>query len=52
MWNFQHRNGCRGHKSGVALYQKIDVTRNTVCLENFMLVSKTAQGWPYATRAA
>jgi len=35
-------------KSRVALYQKIDVTRSTICVENFILVSETAQGWYYA----
>ena len=29
-------------KSGEALYQKIDVTRSMICVENFMFVSKTA----------
>ena len=32
----------------VALYQKINVTRSTIYVENFILVSETAQGWYYA----
>ena len=38
-------------KAGVALcvYEKIGVTRSNVCVENFTLVSKSAQGWYYAT---
>ena len=32
-------------KGGVALYQKINVTRS---VENFILVSEIAQGWYYA----
>jgi len=36
-------------KSRVALYQKINVTRSTIYVENFILVSETAQGWYYAT---
>ena len=35
-------------KSRVALYRKLDVTSNTICVENFTLLSKTAQGWYYA----
>ena len=35
-------------KSRVALYQKTNVTRSTIYVENFMLVSETAQGWYYA----
>jgi len=36
-------------KSKVALYQKINVTRSTIYVENFILVSETGQGWYYAT---
>ena len=32
-------------KSRVELYQQINVTRSTIHVENFILVSKTAQGW-------
>ena len=32
----------------MVLYQKINVTRSTICVENFILVSQTVQGWHYA----
>ena len=30
------------------LYQNIDATKRIICVENFILVSKIAQGWYYA----
>jgi len=48
MLNFQHKNGCKGHQRLLALYQKINVTWSTIYVENFILVSETAQGWYYA----
>ena len=35
-------------KYGATLHQKIYVTRSTICVENFILVSLTAQGCYYA----
>ena len=35
-------------KSGVALYQKINITGSNIYVENFTLVSKVTQGWYYA----
>ena len=49
--NFQHKNGCKGHqRSNLEWYyiKKINFTRSTIYVENFILISQTAQGWLYA----
>ena len=51
MLNFQQKNGCKGHqRSNIEWHyiKKINVARSTIYVENFILVSKTAQGWYYA----
>ena len=53
--NFQHKNGCEGHKGQiccgpVAPFPKLYATRSTICVESFILVSKSAHKgsfWPY-----
>ena len=35
-------------KGQIYYIKKINITRSTICVENFMLVSKSAQGWYYA----
>jgi len=47
MLNFQHKNGCKG-QIWIGIISKNDVTRSTICVENLISVSKTAQGWYYA----
>jgi len=41
---FQHKNGCKGHQSSNLKWHYIKklVTRSTICVENFILVSQTA----------
>ena len=51
MLNFQHKNSCEGHQRSNLEWlhiKKINVTRRTIYVENFILVSETAQGWYYA----
>ena len=43
MLNFQHKNDCEGHQQSNLEWhyvKKIDVTRSTIYVENFILVSK------------
>ena len=46
---FSTQKWLKGHQRSNLAQQKLDVTRSTICMENFILVSKTAQGWYHAT---
>jgi len=46
MLNSQHKNIRKGHQRSNLEWH---VTRSDIYVENFMLASKTAQGWYYAT---